>query len=298
MELLATEDTNEVWFLQIERPYAFKSPFSGRRYVAIVFVNDETVTDEERDSVVRALFDSGCRYGVFAGHKCGRWEAALDRICVESSPDKQPSDEDFTGTTSHYDQSVREVIFFGLSGTQSKPQDFDRFLVLFVGSDPKLRKDVEEAIHWIRTRKANEEKLLKNIKQRLPELQSLLEEVEADKGIKYALYWFYFDHWIRPVKVLSLAQPLTQKIVAALTELSTEGGLNKWFTEIVADGTERESKSEDDKHWPQSGRAVLEALLHAHFFLKIVCEYGKKIEDPGDVTESGWEAVRCLYDLQ
>jgi hypothetical protein len=298
LELLATEHSNEVWFQKIERPYAFKSPFSGRRYVAVVFVNDTTVTDQERDSVVRALFNSGCRYGVFAGHKCGRWEAALDRICIGSSPDKHQSDEDFTGTTSHYAQSVKDIMFFGLICTQSEQKNFDRFLVLFVGGDSKLCKDVEEAIRWIHTREANEEKLVRNIKERLPKLQNLLHEVEGEKGIRDGVYYFYFDRWNRPLKVLGLAQPLTQEIVAALTELSPEGRLNKSFSDIVTAGIGHRFKLADNKHWPQSGRAVLEALFHAHFFLRMVCEYGKDIEDPADVTESGWDAVRCLYDLK
>ena len=141
-------------------------------------------------------------------------------------------------------------MFFGLSGTQSKPQDFDRFLVLFVGSDPKLRKDVEEAIRWIRTREANEEKLLQNIKQRLPELQSLLEEVEADKGIKYALYWFYFDRWNRPVEG-AFARP------AFNTE--NRRGANRAFTggpaqQIVHRHCRR---TESDTRFQVSGRQAL-----------------------------------------
>jgi hypothetical protein len=70
MELLTTRDGKEVWIHQLERPFKFKPPFPGRRYLAIVFSNDKTVTDTERQAITRGLFSSGCRYGVFAGHAC------------------------------------------------------------------------------------------------------------------------------------------------------------------------------------------------------------------------------------
>lgn len=149
MELLTTRDSKEVWFHQVERPFVFEPPFPGRRYVAIVFSNDETVTDAERQAATRALFASGCRYGVFAGDACGVWELALDTACIESDPDYQPSDEAFTMTTSHEDESVEDVIFFGLMNTSIGSHDFDRFLILFVGPRAGLREEVESAIRSV-----------------------------------------------------------------------------------------------------------------------------------------------------
>jgi len=149
MELLTTRDGKEVWFHQIERPFLLEPPFPGRRYVAIVFSNDETVTDTERQAVTRALFSSGCRYGVFAGHACGFWESALDSACIESDPDYQPSDEAFTMTTSHEGESVEDVMFFGLMNTSFGSYDFDRFLILLVGSRLGLRDEVQAAIQSV-----------------------------------------------------------------------------------------------------------------------------------------------------
>lgn len=149
MDLLTTRDGKEVWLQQIERPFAFEPPFPGRRFVAIVFSNDETVTYAERQAVTRALFASGCRYGVFAGHACGVWELALDTACIESDPDYQPSDEVFTMTTSHEDESVEDVMFFGLMNTSFGSHDFDRFLILFVGPPAGLRDEVESAIRSV-----------------------------------------------------------------------------------------------------------------------------------------------------
>ncbi len=149
MELLATRNAKEVWLQQIECPFVLEPPFPGRRYVAIVFSNDETVTDAERHTVTRALFASGCRYGVFAGHRCGAWEYALDIACIESDPGHKPSDEAFTMTTSHYGRSVERVMFSGLENASFGSHDFDRFLILFVGPRAGLRDEVESAIRSI-----------------------------------------------------------------------------------------------------------------------------------------------------
>jgi hypothetical protein len=149
MELLTTRDGKEVWLHQIERPFLLDPPFPGRRYVTIVFSSDETVADTERQAVTRTLFSSGCRYGVFAGHGCGVWESALDSACIESDPDYQPSDEAFTMTTSHEGESVEDVMFFGLMNTSFGSYDFDRFLILFVGSRAGLRDEVQAAIQSV-----------------------------------------------------------------------------------------------------------------------------------------------------
>lgn len=149
MEPLTTRESKEVWLHQMERPFAFKTPFPGRRYVAIVFSNDETVTDAERQIVAHALFASGCRCGVFAGHACGVWEWALDSAGLESDPDYQPSDEAFTMTTSHEGQSVEDIVFFGLTNTSFGSHDFDHFLILFIGPRAGLRDEVESAIQSV-----------------------------------------------------------------------------------------------------------------------------------------------------
>ncbi len=149
MELLTTRDGKEVWLHQMERPYQFEPPFLERRYVAIVFANDESVGDAERRSITRALFASGCRYGVFAGHACGAWELALDTACMESAPDFEPSDDAITATTSHEQESIGDVMFFGLTCTSFGSHDFDRLLVLFIGPRARLREEVQLAIQSV-----------------------------------------------------------------------------------------------------------------------------------------------------
>jgi hypothetical protein len=149
MDLLAERDGKEIWLYQIERPFVFESPFSGRPYVAIVFSNDKTVKAEERISITRSMFASGCRYGVFAGYESEKWQFSLDLTCVESDPSFTPSDEAFTMTTSHESESVKGSIFYGLMCTDFGSHDFNRFLILFIGSRTGLRDEVEAAIQSV-----------------------------------------------------------------------------------------------------------------------------------------------------
>ena len=149
MELFSTACGKHVWFHQIERPFLLKPPFSGRRHVCIVFSCDETVTEAEREALTHLMFVSGCRFGVFTGHACGAWEWALDTACIASDPDYQPSEEAFTMTTSHEDETVEDVIFFGLMNTSYDAQDFDCFLILLVGRCAGLREEVESAIQSV-----------------------------------------------------------------------------------------------------------------------------------------------------
>jgi len=149
MKLLATKDGQEIWLHQIARPFVFEPPFPGRRYVAMVFANDESVTADERQQIALALFSSGCRYGLFAGHACRDWERALDTACIESAPDSHPPDAAFTATTAHEGESVEDVILFGMMNTSSGSHDFDHFLILFVGPRAGLRDEVETAIRSV-----------------------------------------------------------------------------------------------------------------------------------------------------
>ena len=149
MNILDTKDGKEIWYHQIERPFVLVPPFPGQRYVAIVFANDESVTDEERRTLTRSLFATGCRYGVFAGHASSEWELALDMAYMESDPDYDPPEEDFTMTTSYGGESINDVLFFGLMCTSFGSHDFDRFLILSVGLRVGFLDEVEVAIRSV-----------------------------------------------------------------------------------------------------------------------------------------------------
>ena len=157
-----------------------------------------------------------------------------------------------------------------------------------------IRLAMKNSESHIKIPERNEQQLLQNIKARLPELQELLERVEGHWGIEDTFYRYYHQS----LKVFEKGEWLTQEIVTALQALLPERELNNWFRDIVAEGTGRKFKLEDNEHWPQSTRPILEAVFHAHFFLKMVCKYGSELDEPPAMMPSGWAAVLCLYDLR
>lgn len=173
------------------------------------------------------------------------------------------------------------------------------------------------------------QQLFKNIKERLPELESMLQEysvnfapVMGEKG-----HWTYEDPIYRfyhhSFKVLRLQED-TIKIVEMLKSLLPGQELNKMFMRIIEDGTAissvklpydiitffgdrvRELKSDDkgmpieelNMNWEKYTRPILEAFFHAKFMLEMAVKYGKTMEYPPNCLPSGWAALLYLYNLR
>src|SRR5437762_8511699 len=88
-------------------------------------------------------------------------------------------------------------------------------------------------------------KLLQNIKQRLPQLEELLAHAEDHWGMEDGVYRFYHQSF----KVYGRLQPLTKAICKALQELLPDRPMNKWFAEIIAQGTGREFEMSYNEDW-------------------------------------------------
>lgn len=136
-------------------------------------------------------------------------------------------------------------------------------------------------------------KLLRNIKQRLPQLEELLARVEDHWGIEDGFYRFYHHSF----KVYHL-QYATKEICDALQGLLPDHPMNRWFSEIVAQGTGIEFESSHNKDWLRYTRPIVEAFFHAHFFLKMAIKYGKTLERAPHCLPSGWAAVLYLFNLR
>ena len=135
-------------------------------------------------------------------------------------------------------------------------------------------------------------KLLQNIKVRLPQLEALLSEVEDHWGMEDCFYRFYHGSF----KVFGM-QGLTEAICKELQALLPDRPLNRWFSGIVTSGTGHDFQTCGD-NWYAETRAILEACFHAHFFLKLVCKYGRQLDVPPNEMPSGWAAVLYLFNLR
>ncbi len=135
--------------------------------------------------------------------------------------------------------------------------------------------------------------LLSRLKKDLPKLEALL--ANASDGLRYEDYIYRFYH--QSFKVYYL-QGTTMEIVEALKLHAIKDGLNPWFLQIVAEGTEKEFRNEHNRQWLAVTRPIVEAYFHARYFLEMVCRYAKELDEAPQVLPSGWAAVLYLYNIR
>jgi len=135
--------------------------------------------------------------------------------------------------------------------------------------------------------------LLRNIKDKLPDLETLLEENSSHWNYEDKIYRFYHQSY----KVYEL-QGQTEKIVEALQEIYPGRELNRWFNEVVDAGTGIHFDMSHNKEWTRRTRPIVEAFFHSRYFLEMVVKYGKELEEPPNFLPSGWASVLYLYDLR
>jgi hypothetical protein len=151
VELLASKGNKEVWLLQLDKPYNLESTFVGIDYVCILFNNDQNISNQEQNRISEQLVRSGCKYAVCAGFNCSSWDDSVDWAYLATDDDYDPPDETLVMTSWHEKESISEVIFFGLNGTNFDDHNFEKYLILFVGYKKDLKNEIEKAIQsqWI-----------------------------------------------------------------------------------------------------------------------------------------------------
>jgi len=135
--------------------------------------------------------------------------------------------------------------------------------------------------------------LFQNLQAQLPELETLLAQCSNHWGYEDPIYRFYHHSF----KVYGL-QEQTSKIAKMLQALAPNLSLNEQFLRIVAEGTGKIFKPEDNRHWETATRPMLEAFFHARFFLEMAVKYGKELKVPPQTLPSGWAALLYLYNLR
>ena len=136
--------------------------------------------------------------------------------------------------------------------------------------------------------------LLANMKGQATALRELLEKMNGHWGYEDGVYRFYHGSF----KVFNL-QDYTKQIVAALAGIAPDGrAFGDCFAQIVAAGTGREFKMEDNQHWIERTAPIVQAFLHAKYFLEMAVKYADKFDAPPETMPSGWAAMLCLYGLR
>jgi hypothetical protein len=131
------------------------------------------------------------------------------------------------------------------------------------------------------------------LRSAMPALQVLLDEVNGHWVYEDGIYRLYHQSF----KVYGLQQHTTA-IVAALQALAPERKLNNDFLLIVGAGTGLRFVAEHNKRWLEVTRPIVEAFLHARYFLEMGVRYGSTLEAAPMMMPSGWAAFLYLYDLR
>lgn len=138
--------------------------------------------------------------------------------------------------------------------------------------------------------------LLVRIKEQLPALEALLTQCSGHSGYEDPIYRFYHHSF----KVYH-AQETTEAIVSQLQALAPDRPLNSDFLDIVKRGTgkvwswDTSALIEVNKHWSETTAPIVEAFLHARYFLEMAVKYGKELSQAPMPMPSGWAALLALY---
>lgn len=107
------------------------------------------------------------------------------------------------------------------------------------------------------------------------------------------IYRFYHHSF----KVYQL-QDYTSKAVEMFKRIAedTNNKLCERFEEIVAAGTGLAWEPAHDQSWTIHTRPIVEAFLHARYFLEMMIKYGRELDSAPTMLPTGWAAVLELYD--
>ena len=144
---------------------------------------------------------------------------------------------------------------------------------------------------YFEQRLQRDRKLLQAIKTKLPELERLRVAFEAfyEDGV----YRFYHHSF----KVYQL-QDCTSRAVEIFkdTAQTSDGQLCEWFEQIVAAGTGHTWEPDHNKNWLLHTRPIVEAFLHARYFLEMMIKYGQEMDTSPTMLPIGWAAILELYN--
>lgn len=133
--------------------------------------------------------------------------------------------------------------------------------------------------------------LLDQLREKKPELEKLLEDINDHWGEEDHVYRFYHQSF----KVYRL-QGYTEEIVMLLQELAPCAPLNDWFMKIIGEGTGKQFAFEHNQRWLEETRPILEAFWHAKYMLEQAVKYADTYEEPPRLLQSGVAGLLYLYN--
>jgi hypothetical protein len=136
--------------------------------------------------------------------------------------------------------------------------------------------------------------LLSKMKKHAADLQNVLTEANDDWGYEDGIYRFYYQSF----KVFAM-QNYTEQLVNALRSVAPEQQQScAFFEQVCRSGLGREFKPEDNDHWIEVTAPIVQAFLHARYFVEMAVKYAAILDEPPQPMPSGWAALLCLYEIR
>jgi hypothetical protein len=57
-----------------------------------------------------------------------------------------------------------------------------------------------------------------------------------------------------------------------------------------------EFKTDHNENWALYTRPIVEAFLHAKYFMEMMVKYGTEMDTAQSTLPTGWAAILCLYN--
>ena len=120
-----------------------------------VRINKKTKQKKSRYKISNDLIEANCRFAVCAGSDCSNRDDSIDMAYISSDENYDPPDETMVMTSWHDNETVNDIMFFGLNITNFDYHDFKKYVVLFIGTKEGLKEEIEKAIkkEWIELNK-------------------------------------------------------------------------------------------------------------------------------------------------
>ena len=139
-------------------------------------------------------------------------------------------------------------------------------------------------------RRRQDQAVLAAIKDNLPKLEQLLSPFVCD--YEDGIYRFYHQSF----KVYNL-QDFTSRATELFQSIAqtTDNSLCRRYEEIVTWGTSAKFEMDHNEDWPRHTRPIVEAFLHAKYFVEMMVKYARELDSAPTLLPSGWAAILELF---
>ena len=154
-----------------------------------------------------------------------------------------------------------------------------------------VRVGVKRPVPSLEEKRESNARLLAAIKERLPDIEALLEafrSTEEDGVYRYYHHSFKVFHFLQPL--IERARTLFDEVAPAGVPLAAR------FAAICEDALDHDFEMHrTNANWESEARPILEAFWHCKYFLEQMKTWGHELEHAPEVLPAGWAAVLYLY---